>query len=544
MSNQPSDVVDPAAPSRTTFLEFRRWLRHGPRAEVVSAAVGGLLALALVGWALVPLAGDGDDESALATGDFEAGEFDPDLSASGSSDGDDASAAPDAAGDDVGEASGADAPAGTSGGSAGGPSGAAAGGESPGPSTGGQQQQQQQQGRCGSLGASGPGVTADEVFVAVSLVNIVGPAGNETFGVRGDLEEMARAVTAGINAEGGIACRKLRIKTYDVNPISQAEQRAKCLEMVSAKPLAVIDYAGYVRETQRACFPENKLTYIGGQSLTEDEGSRSYPYLLSTSASTERQQRHTVLGLAERGVFDSAKGFTKLGLFLDGCYPKINKQVEDLLNQVGVPDSKISTFATSCQSIAPPTEISQGVTQHRRDVVSHVLLASSLSNSQNYVRTASGVAFRPNYLTGDYGSNTAAASEGGWEASLDGAIGITSNRSGEINSGITNARQAQCDKWMRDAGLEDGKNDGGGAYGMCDQFRLLVAAANAADPNNLTRETLWPSLPKIGRFESAAVGDAVFGPKGHSGGQFVRPIRWTADCSCWKVLAPEMKRER
>src|SRR5207249_8936566 len=97
--------------------------------------------------------------------------------------------------------------------------------------------------KCAGLAPTDQGVTASEIFVAVPLINLGGDVGNETFGIRKDLEAVANAAAAGINADGGVACRKLRIKTYRVNPLNQNEQRSKCLEIIADKPFAVIDFA-------------------------------------------------------------------------------------------------------------------------------------------------------------------------------------------------------------------------------------------------------------------------------------------------------------
>src|SRR5688572_29481729 len=49
----------------TPFLQFRVWLRTGPMGERVSAALAAALAVAVLGWALVPLATD--DTAQIAT---------------------------------------------------------------------------------------------------------------------------------------------------------------------------------------------------------------------------------------------------------------------------------------------------------------------------------------------------------------------------------------------------------------------------------------------------------------------------------------------
>jgi hypothetical protein len=185
--------------------------------------------------------------------------------------------------------------------------------------------------------------------------------------------------------------------------------------------------------------------------------------------------------------------------------------------------------------VNPPSEVSQAVSQHRRDGVTDVLLAASISGSQNYVRSASGIGWKPRYITADYGSNTTGAS--GWSADFDGAVAITSLRTGELNSGIPNAVTETCERWFLKAGMaRQGESDGG--LVLCDLLRLFDAAADGAGPR-LTRTTLVPGLEHIGTFRTTALGDAVFPHGKYWGGDFTRLIRYDGGCTCWKTSERE-----
>src|SRR5205085_1241033 len=133
-----------------------------------------------------------------------------------------------------------------------------------------------------------------------------------------------RAAAAGINADGGVGCRKMAIKIFRVNPLDQNDTRAKCLDIVAAKPFAVIDFGGYIDPVSRACFVEHKLPFQSALAITEAEGKSSYPYLYTPSATADRQLRNWVFDAAARGTFDPNKGFKKLGLFTFSCDSKIS----------------------------------------------------------------------------------------------------------------------------------------------------------------------------------------------------------------------------
>src|SRR5438552_1885542 len=67
---------------------------------------------------------------------------------------------------------------------------------------------------------SDQGVSAGQIKIAITLVNIVGPAGNAYFGVPPVEEQQQdyQAVLDELNASGGAACRKLVAQFYTVNP--------------------------------------------------------------------------------------------------------------------------------------------------------------------------------------------------------------------------------------------------------------------------------------------------------------------------------------
>lgn len=510
----------------TPFLQFRVWAREGPTAERLSAAFAALLAVVVLGWAVVPLATDDAAQVATSPG-FEAsdsaGTFD-DLTSStttpadGAEGGDTSSATPgstpsegDADPGDTGSGAGIDgSPAATQPGT--GPAGA-----------------------CANLRATDQGVTADEIFVAVPVINLGGSVGNETFGIRGDLEDVAKAAAAGVNATGGAACRKLRIKVYQVNALDQNEARAKCLEIIADKPFAVIDFGAYLGSTLRKCFVDAGLPMQVALAITEAEANGSFPYMYGLSASADRQLRSWVFDAADRGMFRRS-GFKKLGVIIDDCEPGIvDKLVADLAS-VGVTADKLSLFKVSCESSGSADQLFQAVLQHQRDDASHVFLAIAQLAATQYVQAADGVDYRPVYSGSDYGAVTSTTSEGNWSNGFDGSIAITSTRGGELNSGIAHSLLPQCRKWYTDADVPPPEEDGDSALFFCSFFRLFQAAANANGPNLKRDRFLIDGLARVGRFESVAFTDVIFDRPGKvTGGDTIRSIKWQSGCRCFKV---------
>lgn len=500
------------------FLEFRVWLRRGPAGERVVAGLAALVALALFGWALVPLShgSSGADNGSTALGVGAERTTKTTIADGATSDA--TTPTDDATSLTPGSPSGPDA------------SGADTQDDTTAPTA--------VASKCASpLKATDQGVTAKEVLVAVAIISLGGDVGNETFGIRGDLEDVANAAAAGINADGGVGCRKMVIKIFRVNPLDQNDTRAKCLDIAAAKPFAVIDFGGYIDPVSRACFVEHKLPFQSALAITEEEGKASYPYLYTPSASADRQLRNWVFGAAARGSFDTKKGFKKLGLFTFECDSKISGELIKNLHTVGVSDAQMSIFKLSCASGATPNQLAQAMSQHRQAGVSHVLLSLAQIDAKSYVRNAGALGWKPAYLASDFGAIPNTTSQGDWHNSFDGAVAITSDRGGEYNSGIKHKLVPHCQDWYKKANVPPPDKDGDAAFGFCTFFTLFKTAADASAPT-LTRTSLVPNLStKGGLFESIVYSDIMFDRPGRfSGGDQIRTIEWRQDCRCWKVL--------
>ncbi len=500
----------------TPFIEFRVWLRRGPAGEKVVAAIAFVLALALAAWAVIPV--DYDKKVTAAATDGDGVRVGAPTELGGTDAVTDTTTVP------------------------GGPTtgtGTVAPGGSTTQVTAGSGAGTQAVNKCaGPLTATDQGVTAKEVLVAVAIISLGGDVGNETFGIRGDLEDVAKAAAAGINTDGGVGCRKMVIKIFRVNPLDQNDTRSKCLDIVAAKPFAVIDFGGYIDPVSRACFVENKLPFQSALALSEDEGKSSYPYLYTPSASADRQLHNWVLDAKARGTFDASKGFKKLGLFVFDCAADTPGRglIRDL-RSVGVGDDKMSVFKRNCNTGGTANELAQAMAQHRQADVSHVLLSLAQIDAKSYVRNANQLGWKPVWVASDYGAITNTTSQGDWNAGFDGTIAITSDRGGEYNSGIRHKLVPHCQDWYKKANVPPPDKDGDAGFGFCVFFTLFKTAADASAPT-LTRTSLLPNLSsKGGLFESVAYSDIMFDRAGRfSGGDQVRAIQWRLDCHCWKVV--------
>jgi hypothetical protein len=221
---------------------------------------------------------------------------------------------------------------------------------------------------------------------------------------------------------------------------------------------------------------------------------------------------------------------------VDSCEPVVIAVIEASLAKAGVKPAQLVRYTLSCQLIAPPSEILQGVLQHKSAGVTHVFLATSISNSQRYTQLAAQQDFKPTYGTADYGSNT--ASVGDWDASFAGALAISSQRSGDLNSGIRSAQVQACDRLLRTHGLKgiaDERNDGT-ATSTCDAFNFFRQAIGKVGANPTRQSFIESGVSRMGRFTAGAGSDGVFDRPGKVvGGDFHRTLQFDRGCTCWKI---------
>ena len=517
------------------FLQFRLWLTQGAVRERVYAGVAAALVVVLLVLASLPLTDDepGTGEvagSAVATTGAGAVAVDGTTTeAATGGGGADAATGGVAVDGQTGAATSSGSGVGAVGG--GGSGDAAAGTTTPGATSG----------ECAGLTASAPGITAGEVVVGASIVNLAGPVGNAAFSIRPDTHQVVDAVVEDLNRTGGVACgRTLVVKKYDVNPIDERDQRTKCLQMVQDKVFAVLDFAGYARPVGRTCFVQNKLPHQISTSSTEVDFRKGFPFLYGEPASSEKQARDGILGLDEVGFF-APPAFKKLGLLVDTCDPTVGDEIQTQLQKVGVGSDKVSKFTVNCALVAPPNEILQAVVQHKAAGVTHTFLASSLSNNQRYTSLADQQDFHPAYGVSDYG--TATASNGTWHASFAGAIGVTSTRRAEMNSGIKNPRVQACERVVTAKGLRGFTNDVDSAANVCDQFWFFKKAIDRAGVNPTRASLVEVGVGSIGQHESGGGSDGIFDRRGKiNGGDFYRFLQFDGGCLCWKLRDPNFKR--
>jgi hypothetical protein len=515
------------------FGEFRAWMRRASTAEKAQAAVAAGAALAVSVWVLTPV---GIPSSGTGF-EFVEGSATSSAPAAGAS----SSSAPQSLVPQQGiggSASSVGVPQ-TAGGVAAGPaastsSGSAGGAGAP------SRQAAATPPSCGP--SSAPGVTSSTIRIAVTLAEIVGPAGNATFGLPTVAEQKQKynTVIASVNASGGVACRRLAPVYYSVNPADESDMHAKCLDISSANVFAVIDDGGEYAGAD--CFGQRQIPFLGENLLFAKTASAYYPYLMSAYNLYDNAYHTAILGLRQRGFFDPSRGFHKLGFMYFSCHPELISEMTGWFHQAGLSDSDIVGYDAGCPSppLARPSDIQQAILKFKSSGVSHVTFAYFPGSIGSFTKAAQQQGFHPKYGLADDGYiGVSYGTSKPDRTNFDGAVTITTSRYGEENVPGYNPSPgtATCDRIFTKAGMppiyrQSVPSNGGW---VCNLVWMLRAAADHASalsrnalPAGLTAARSIPFSYPGGPNDFAAT-------HGVTGADAWRVAEYAARCSCWKL---------
>ena len=515
------------------FQQFRFWARRAPGRERAAAGAASLVALALVAWLLVPDGDESPTEQLFASdgGVAEGGAADASGLAPGAVDGGAGAAGGAATGAGGGGAGGAGAAGGAGRPGAAGAVGAAAG-----------------RGGCVSPPGSTKGITDREVRVAVVLTEIFGAAANELFDVPTPAEAKADfdAAIAGINKEGGVACRKLVARYYNVNPTSEPGMMQLCRDIGDAGLFAVVDTGSLAtRPAVLDCFGQLKIPYFCAYYITETAQQQSYPYLYSFYYK-EQLYKNTAFGLRDHGFFDPAKGFKKLGFIYRTCEKEAIDAFRGWLRQAGGTDDKRVDYSVGCPDVfATESDLAQAVLTFQREGVTHVTTGNLTGDIARFTAHAEQQGYRPKYGFPDEALLSVAS--GARAPNFDNianALAITLSRDGEHQTpGMTPTPGTQrCNAYRQAAGLPPVYDVPANAGHACDQLWMLQGALGRAPELHPLALTVGLQRTRSIDFSFPQGPNDFTGNKVTTGGQFWRAAQFMPSCDCWQVIQRDFRR--
>lgn len=533
----------------TPFLQFRIWFRRASTAQKGSSLLAIAVLAALVIWTAVP---SNDSVSSLAvggtTGPVGTG---PTSGGSGSGVQQSASAPTSASGTSLpgtaggGLAASSTAPAASPGASLGSGTVSSGSGSSVGPTTAGPSNGTAPTGTTQTQPAGGK-TTAGCSKMGTLKIGVVVPEGgggsiNSVIGAPPTSQEEAdyAAVLDSVNKAGGVDCYYLSGDYATADLTNPSSANAGCLQFKQDHVFAVL--GGFEPLFSDNCVLEAHIPTFDELPIPAGTAKQYYPYYFTDYPTYEVLYKNFVDAVNQMGYFGPSHHFSKLGIFYENCDPEIDQALMADLAAVGVSGSKVDTYNLGCSSaFSSPSAIEQAVVQFKADGVTTATISDDIGDGQNISNVANLQGFRPAWILPDYGEIAVQNSSSGHPnaGEFNGAVAITANQYGAIGSNLpeTPATQ-QCDRVMTSHGLPAVyQSPDQFAGSSCAQVWMLVAAlqhssiSQTAIASGLQAVKSVPMPFPIGPNNFTAPGTTT-------GGQYWRPLNYSAACQCWKVTS-------
>ena len=409
-------------------------------------------------------------------------------------------------------------------------------------------------GTSGTTGGVGPATQTRGLKgeLTVSYVNVSGfDQLGETFVIKvastGDARAQAKAMADYVNANGGIAGRKLIpvVHDYNAQQASEVNDNNLCQQITETDKAFLAVLHGQIHHSARDCYKAKKtLTFEGaaygfGKSFYDEHS----PYLWSPSYSDYDQIARALVQRIKESKW--LAGQTKAGIVLwdDKPYHDIaDKTLIPLLKQLGVTVQKASVSNSDIGSIesglhaAAQTMAANQVT-HLMFLGSAPLQPFFVQQNQQYeqFRYALTTFDVPRYMEVNFKRNMV-GSVGVGIAAVDDVLDA---RYKYPQPGL----ETLCHEIYKKAGINipgryvDGVFNSKQAISYCESTLLLKKAADTI-PQTLSPETWAAAAEKLGTsFQAAMTFGTSYGPGKHTGADFYRDIVYDTKCTCMAYVS-------
>jgi ABC-type branched-subunit amino acid transport system substrate-binding protein len=399
---------------------------------------------------------------------------------------------------------------------------------------------------------SGRGYTATTLTVGIVVITGTDSAAS-AFGVSGadsgDLGEQFEVVQKYVNAQGGVAGRRLDVVRYDVDLISALNNPDQAAAAVCAaftqdrKVFAVL--LPLPTSQQRVCLAKAQTPMIEADSYTigQPEYDR-YPELLFGAGriTTDRVVQLLVSSLKERRFFtgwDTSKGApgnapVKIGMLYaenpEATYTALAEK--RALAAIGLKVDDTVTYSSSVQAGLSATQ--NAILKFKAEGITHVLGASAF-----FLQGAENQQYRPRYVLPPgvgqlYAGNAPAAQ-------LAGSMTVGWQPANDVDAaqdpGDVSPAETLCKKLMRDAGQSYSSRPAlASMTSVCDVvFFLRDAVAGQSNPTNAGLRQGAEALGTT--WQSAQTFVSRFSSTQHASAAAVRDQGFDPACSCVKYVS-------
>lgn len=388
--------------------------------------------------------------------------------------------------------------------------------------------------------AMGRGVTATEINLGIGLL-VNGEAFGNLFGIKSDFgnsRAQAQAVVDAINADGGIAGRKIKpiYYTFDAGDFGAADganEQAACATWTEDNKVMAAVNAVLSRESLLTCLSQRDVPSINAQLQVDQQRFQEtkQTWYSTTLATLDRQVKVGIDGLAAAGYFPPG---AKVGVI----YRDIpsHQRVVDKVMRPAITAAGANLVVAQPAPTADAVNFAAYVLRFQANGVTHVLFFGEGGAYVSLFSTAAeAVGYRPRY--GLRTDNTPAITQRTVNYNqLRGAVSIGWAPIYDVDLGRVPKGFAGADRClaiMKTAGQSMTSADARGvAFSYCDGLFLIDAALEQGV--DLTTQGFQQGIERLGSsFPSAITGPSTFGPGRHDAPSEYRISDYNDGCRCF-----------
>ncbi|MEU5909013.1 hypothetical protein [Micromonospora sp. NPDC047527] len=391
----------------------------------------------------------------------------------------------------------------------------------------------------------GPGVTADEVtvvFVGTDLTKTANLTGFNTASA-GDPARQMRALESHVNANGGIAGRRMRavFRNFEASDDSPATEEKLCNQITQDDRAFAVVLTGQLQANARPCYAQRRTLVLDATLITIDQATneRLAPYLFAPAYPLyDDFVRAYLPALAAQGFFDGARQAGIVAVDAPANRAMYEQHVVPYLKQRGITPTSAWIDTTDLGTLN--TGLNQAAVDLRAKRVDRVFFLGGTRLASFFLTSAAAQDFTARYGISSYDNPSFLIGNPGIipREALTGAVGIGFNPSQDVADReyafpATDAERT-CLGIFAAGGESFGTRENARvAFPYCDAALLLQAGAKdlGADLN----AHRW--LAAVGRldtsFQPATGFSGRLGPGRFAASNSYRAFGYDSGCACF-----------
>ncbi|MEV6342787.1 hypothetical protein [Actinoplanes sp. NPDC051851] len=397
---------------------------------------------------------------------------------------------------------------------------------------------------------TGPGVTADAVtvvFIGTDLTRTASMTGFKQPNV-GKPAEQVKALEAYVNANGGIAGRKLEAvyREYEASEDSPAAETTLCSKITQDDRAFAVVLTGQLQSNARPCYAQRQTLMLDATLVADDSATftRLQPYLWSaTFPEYGRFATSFLKVLAAQKFFEGRDRAGLVAADTPANHAVYDDIVVPTLKAAGVTVTVSWIDTTSLSSLN--NGLSQAAVNFRGKKIDRVFFLGGARIAPFFMTTANAQSFTARYGISTFDSPSFMSANPGLipPAALKDMVGIGfapgyDVPDSQLSFPDTDAEK-NCQKIYADAGITFAARENARvAFAYCDAALLLQAAAKDLGAN-LNAAAWGTAAQTLGSsYQTAAGFGGEIGAGGHSAGTGYRVLTYDSACPCFTYEGP------